>query len=298
MKRYGLALLPLLLACILAAVGQGGLLANPILYVRADLGSAMLALGVMLSLVWLLCAALRDRLARHCAEEMARHRQLQADAHLRFVRRLDHEMKNPLTALRAGLANLGEQDGDQTLDRVRTQVDRLARLSTDLRKLADLETQPLEKEPVHLDQLLSDLCEDAQQHPGAITRQLRLTLPTAPWPLPPVSGDADLLYLALHNLLDNAIKFSRPGDTVEMRASEDGSSVAVEVADTGPGIPEDETPHIGEELYRGDAARSVEGSGLGFALARAIVARHGGTLAIRSRAGQGTVVTLRLPTVR
>lgn len=88
------------------------------------------------------------------------------------------------------------------------------------------------------------------------------------------------------------------GDTIEIRAFEDGASVAVEVADTGPGIRADELPHLGEELYRGSAPRSVEGSGLGLALVQAIAARHRGTLTIRSRHGQGTVVTIRLPASR
>jgi two-component system OmpR family sensor kinase len=110
-----------------------------------------------------------------------------------------------------------------------------------------------------------------------------------------VPGDFDLLVLVAHNLLDNAIKFTRPGDTLEVRAFEDGASVVVEVADTGPGIPEDELPHVWEELYRGSSGRGVPGSGLGLALARAIILRHGGQLAMRSRAGQGTVVTVRLP---
>jgi two-component system OmpR family sensor kinase len=67
------------------------------------------------------------------------------------------------------------------------------------------------------------------------------------------------------------------------------------VADTGPGIPEDETPRVWDELHRGRAARGIPGSGLGLALVRAIVERHGGQVTIRSRLGQGTVVRVRLP---
>ena len=70
------------------------------------------------------------------------------------------------------------------------------------------------------------------------------------------------------------------------------------MADTGPGVPPDELPHLGEELYRGSGAVGVEGSGLGLALVRAIIARHDGTVTIRSRPGRGTVVTVRLPGTR
>ena len=108
-------------------------------------------------------------------------------------------------------------------------------------------------------------------------------------------GDRDLLFLAVYNLLDNALKFTRPGDIIEVRAVENGRTVTVEVADTGPGIPEDELPHVFEELYRGQRARGTEGSGLGLALVRAIAERHRGMVTVRSREGEGTVFTLHLP---
>jgi len=65
--------------------------------------------------------------------------------------------------------------------------------------------------------------------------------------VPSIPGDQDLLFLALYNLLDNALKFTRAGDTVEVRAFDDGSWVVIEVADTGPGIPEAETPRVWDE---------------------------------------------------
>ena len=82
---------------------------------------------------------------------------------------------------------------------------------------------------------------------------------------------------------------------IEVRAFEDGRRVVVEVADTGPGIPEGNLPHVFEELYRGENARGVEGSGLGLALVRAVAQHHGGNVTVRSREGEGTAVTLRLP---
>jgi two-component system OmpR family sensor kinase len=122
-----------------------------------------------------------------------------------------------------------------------------------------------------------------------------MNVPLAPWPLPLIDGDRDLLFIALQNLVSNAVKFSAPRDTVEVRASEDGSWLLLEVADTGAGIPDDEIEEVWQELARGRAARSLPGTGIGLALVRVVVTRHGGQVAIRSREGQGTVVTIRLP---
>ena len=82
---------------------------------------------------------------------------------------------------------------------------------------------------------------------------------------------------------------------MEVRASEDGDGLLLEVADTGFGIPADEIGQVWQELARGRAARSLPGTGIGLALVRVIVIRHGGQVAIRSREGQGTVVSIRLP---
>ena len=233
---------------------------------------------------------------RQVAEEAARDR-------LRFFMRLDHELKNPLTAIRAGLANIEQTGGlvlagagtAAALASVSMQADRIARLVSDLRKLADLETQQIETAPVDLTGLLDEVAEAVAEIPEARERIIRVTVPRAPWPLPLVEGDRDLLFIAVQNLVANAIKFSAPGDTVEVRASEDGDALLLEVADTGAGIPTDEIGQVWQELARGRAARSLPGTGIGLALVRVIVVRHGGQVAIRSRAGQGTVVGIRLP---
>jgi two-component system OmpR family sensor kinase len=184
----------------------------------------------------------------------------------------------------------------ETLASLEAQALRMSRLSSDLRKLADIEVRQLESLPVDIPALLQEAFRLAQEHPGASDRTLNLSLPRAPWPLPSIQGDADLLLMAVHNLLENALKFSRPGDTLELRAFEDGQEIVIEVADTGPGIPDEEQPHVWEELYRGKGGRGVSGSGLGLALVRAIVDRHQGSVGLRSRIDQGTVFTLRLPT--
>jgi two-component system OmpR family sensor kinase len=266
-----------------------------IVYLRADIGSVTLAIGFGLSAQAAGVLALVDLFYR----DRQRANAVAAEERRRFLRRLDHELKNPLTAMRAGLANLRESPSGQARQEALTSVEaqtlRLSRLAADLRKLAELEVRLVEHAPVELPLLLQEAFAMAQEQKGAADRRLTLSLPQAPWPLPNVRGDSDLLLLAVHNLLVNALKFTRPGDTVELRAFEDGASVVIEVADTGPGIPEEEQPHVWEELYRGEAGRGVPGSGLGLALVRAIAERHNGRVGLRSRVGRGTVFTLRLP---
>jgi two-component system OmpR family sensor kinase len=226
-----------------------------------------------------------------------------AEDRRRFLLRLDHELKNPLTAIRAGLANIEQAGAMATagtsaggaLESVSVQANRITRLLSDLRKLADLKTREIEAAPVDLPSLLHEVSEAVGAIPSASERVIRMNVPQAPWPLPLIEGDRDLLFIALQNLVANAIKFSAPGDTVEVRASEDGSWLLLEVADTGAGIPEDEIGEVWDELARGRAARSLPGTGIGLALVRVVVTRHDGQVTIRSRDGQGTVVSIRLP---
>ena len=292
--------LPFLICLGLAGLFSREILPNPRLFLRADLAAVAVLLGTVLSALatagGILYRVSSNQVSQKTAEEVRAHA---ADDRRRFLRRLDHELKNPLTGIRAGLANLaGTPDAQvqsEALNSVETEARRLSRLTADLRKLAELESQPLERAPVHLAGLLKEAMGLAQEQTQSQERRLTLTLPQAPWPLPPVSGDWDLLFLAVYNLLDNALKFTRQGDTVEVRAFEDGATAVLEVADTGPGIPEAEVPHVWEELYRGQGARGVRGSGLGLALVQAITERHGGHVTLRSKDGQGTVVTMRLP---
>lgn len=292
--RWILPALPLVAglgaSLLLNTAGHG----NPILYLRADLGTLLLLAGILISGAGYAAIAI---LARFGAQRQALLAEA-ADERQRFIRRLDHELKNPLTAIRAGLANVAETPAEEarqeTVIAVEAQVLRLSRLAADLRKLAELETRPLERTPVDLAALIQEAYDLARDQAPA-QRHFALSLPQAPWPLPQIPGDPDLLFLSVYNLIENAIKYTRPEDRIEVRALEDGTAIVVEVADTGPGIPADEIPHVWEELYRGQAARGVAGSGLGLALVRAVAERHGGRVNVRSRLGQGSVFTLRLP---
>jgi two-component system, OmpR family, sensor kinase len=291
------------LALVVAGAALGGtlqaIMPGTRLYVAVSPGLAaglacVVVAGIVAAAAWVRwrSAAVTAAALRRAADETARDRQ-------RFLLRLDHELKNPLTAIRAGLANVQPAETANgtvgALASVSAQTERIARLASDLRKLAELETQPIETAPVDVPDLLREVAEAVGEISGARERSIRVAVPHAPWPLPLLDGDRDLLFIALQNLVANAIKFSGPGDAVEIRASEDGDALLVEVADTGAGIPPDETGQVWQELARGRAARALPGTGIGLALVRVVIARHGGWAGIRSRDGQGTVVSLRLP---
>lgn len=218
-----------------------------------------------------------------------------------FLRRLDHEIKNPLTGLRAALVNLQEaQSKDERIraaENAGRAVARLSRLLADLRKLSDLGERPVEQTRVDVPDLLQDAVDAAHVLPAFEGREVSLLIPKVPSPFPSMTGDRDLLVLAVYNLIENALKFTSDQDSVEVRASEDGQVIVIEVADSGGGIPPEDQPKIFEELYRGSNARSTEGSGLGLALVKRIIALHSGQVHVRSSQiePRGTVFTIRLP---
>ncbi|MFT4285285.1 MAG: HAMP domain-containing sensor histidine kinase [Protaetiibacter sp.] len=259
------------------------------------------ASGILLSLaaLWAVVGTrARTRRERELASArdaaVAEGRELERAAHRRFLARLDHELKNPVTAIRATIAaDSDPQAGPRgSLAVIDAQATRLATLVGELRKLAELETRPLDLEIVDLEHLVADSIEGLAALPDARAR-VTLTVTRVPWPVPPLNADPDLLAVAIDNVLANALKF---GDgPVEVRVREDDGWAVVEVADAGRGIPADDTDAVFDELARARNARDVGGSGIGLSLVRTVLRRHGGEVELRSREGEGTVVTLRLP---
>lgn len=296
---WALALLPAGVGILIAILAAYEVIPDPVLYLRGSLGALAILAGVTISLVVVAAAQWRRKARKVHQEEIEAVQRQSSEDRRRFLQRLDHELKNPLTAIQAGLTNLTyeplENYQANELSAVQAQVLRISRMVADLRKLAALESRPLEAITVDMAELLTEVVSVVEERTTAGERQLNLSLPNAPWPLPKVMGDPDLLFLAIHNLLDNAVKFTCPGDTIEVRAFENGSYLGIEVADTGLGIAEDELDRVWEELYRGERARGIPGSGLGLPLTRAIIEGHGGSVGLRSRTEQGTVFSVRLP---
>jgi len=269
------------------------------LQVRIDLGTLLLIGGASISLALLILWMAHLSSSRRAQKSLAETQREAARLRRSFLGQLDHELKNPLTALRAEIAYLSEgphvEGYPNALADMSSQVERLGRLVSDLRKLAELEEMELDKGPVNMADLLDEVMEAAQDHPGFDERTVRLLILQDPWPLPAIQGDRSLLWLACYNLLDNALKFTSPGAAIEIRAFEASPWLIIEIVDNGPGILEEDMPHLFEELYRGVNARGFPGSGLGLALVKAIINRHQGTIHVRSRPDQGTIFTMRLP---
>lgn len=262
-----------------------------------DLDVLIIISGLTLAIVAALMLILALILDHRHQRRLEQLRQAALDEHARFLRRLDHQLKNPLTALHAGLASLAltlnDADQRQTVHTLELEAQRLSRLIFNLRKLADLAAIPLDLEPVDLAAFVSEVVELARDRPDFADRQFAVELP--PGPLPPLLGDRDLLLLAVHNLLDNAFKYTRPGDRILLSVEVAEGDVLIRVQDTGIGIPQADLPLVGEELYRGGNTRHIPGDGIGLAVVNAVIAHHDGTVSLDSTLGAGTTVTLRLP---
>ena len=243
----------------------------------------VLVLGVVVVLRW------RRGKGRRAVEEATERARAQArEAHRTFVGRLDHELKNPLMALRMGI---GEVQDVALAESMRAQVDRLASLVAELRKISEIDSYPVADEPVDITEVATEAIETTVPQ----DRDLVVAFPRAPRPLPPVRGDRDLVFLALYNVMSNAVKYSSPGATLEVRGIEDRGHVVVDVSDTGRGIPASEVDQVWGELARSKEVRHIPGNGLGLPMVAAVLRRLGGSGELSSIEGRGTTVRMRLP---
>ena len=205
-----------------------------------------------------------------------------------------HDLRTPLTRLRAQLYRIRQQAGEGSpealqLDEVIGETDTLMARFRGLLRISELEDHQrrsgfLKLDPLPLLQELYDF-----YLPLAEEGQVTLTLDTAPT-LPGLTGDRALLFEALANLLSNSIKFTPPGGEVILRASDDNNSLRIEVLDTGPGIPEAERVAVFQRFYRCDDTHA--GFGLGLSIVAAIVNLHGFSLDVSNRESGGARLTL------
>jgi signal transduction histidine kinase len=223
----------------------------------------------------------------------------------RFVADASHELRTPVATVCAEAdVALGRDDREEaeyrdSLRVVRDAGRRLSRIVDDLFLLARADSGhlPLRPAPLYLDELIVDVARSMRAM--ASTRGVRVIVET-PGDAP-ATGDASLLERLLLNLLDNAIKHTRPGSEVRVRLAKDNGHYVVRVIDAGPGIPPEARAKVFERFYRVDRARSrgaataTGGAGLGLAIGRWIAEAHGGTLECARSDDSGSEFITRLP---
>jgi two-component system sensor histidine kinase MprB len=210
-------------------------------------------------------------------------RQLVADA--------SHELRTPVTSLRTNIEILQQQgqdmdpeDSRRLLDDVVEQIEELTLLMNDLIDLARGEEPRSDVEEVRLDLLAGEVLERASRR-APDTPLLAELQPTI------VTGVPARLERAVSNLIDNAVKYSPPGESVEVRLQ----AGELSVRDHGPGISAEDLPYVFDRFYRGAEARGRPGSGLGLAIVRQVAVQQGGSVTAEPAPGGGTLMRLSLP---
>ena len=212
-----------------------------------------------------------------------------------FIADASHELRTPLTAIRgnADLLKIAPADERELcIASIRREAERMSRLVNDLLLLAaaDVEEQPIHRQAVDLDELLSEVYRSALVLAGD-----KLTVRLEPAEPVTVLADPDRIKQLLLNLLDNAVKFTPAGGVVTMSLYAEPGGARIDVRDTGIGIPPDEQDAIFRRFYRVEHARTKRGSGLGLAICEWVVSAHGGRLELESEPGKGTTFRVYLP---
>ncbi|WP_341903481.1 7TM diverse intracellular signaling domain-containing protein [Polaromonas sp. YR568] len=219
----------------------------------------------------------------------------------RFVAMTSHEFRTPLAGilsaeelLRHYGNRLPEPEKLEILDSIAGGVQRMTRMLDRVLLLGKADAQLLEFEPrqVELRGLCQEWLEEARmQQPDSLC-ELELDYTSSVQ-----SGlfDDRLLRHIFGNLLSNAVKYSPLGGTVRLSVFDEGSEVVMEVSDQGIGIPEEEIPHLFESFHRASNVGGIQGTGLGLAIVKNAVECHGGRIAVRSAAGEGSTFSVRLP---
>ncbi len=234
-----------------------------------------------------------DQLLERVQNAMQRERQFTSDA--------SHELRTPLTVLKGEISvALGRprqaSEYRDTLSRLETTVDDMSQLVEDLltlaRATANRDSSP--RMPIDLAELVRQVCE--RMLILADVKGVALNTPGDAF-VPIVVGDRLRLQRVFTNLIDNALRYTPKGGRVDVTYQQKGSTVLVDVRDTGRGIGAEHLPRLFQRFYRaeGDRARDSGGSGLGLAIAQTIVRSHGGAISVESQPGKGTCFTVSLP---
>jgi two-component system sensor histidine kinase SenX3 len=216
-----------------------------------------------------------------------------------FVANVSHELKTPVGALALLAETLADEDDQAVTRRLarRMQIEaaRVGRIIADLLDLSRLEAEEAPvREPVALHLVVGQAAE--QVRPAAELRGITIAVGEVPTRLRALA-DRRQLVSAVFNLLENAVKYSEKGATIDVTTTTDGKEIAIAVRDHGIGIPTRDLERIFERFYRVDRSRGRDtgGTGLGLAIVRHVATNHGGRVDVESAEGQGSTFTLHLP---
>ncbi len=219
-----------------------------------------------------------------------------------LIGNISHEFRTPLAGIKAMTQTL--QDGaieehdtaKDFLSRIEGEVDSLTQMVSELTELSRIESGKVElkTEIVDINKLIEEVL--AQLKPQADRQKLALKCEFKSGQLP-VKADRERIRQVIINLIHNAIKFSKQGQTITAASKKEGTYAVIEIRDEGIGISKDDLSHIFERFYKADKSRSGQGTGMGLAIAKHLVKAHGGAISATSEEGKGTTITFTLPLV-
>jgi signal transduction histidine kinase len=236
-----------------------------------------------------LCDTINDM-----ADELGQNERMKND----FISSVSHELRTPLTAIKGWAETLqGGETDPKTLHRgMGIIVSETERLSGMVEELLDFSRMQSGRMTLTMDKIdiLAELDAAVYMFSERARNEHKYLIYDEPSMLPPVLGDINRLRQVFVNILDNALKYTAEGGTINVTAAEDSGFISVVIADNGCGIPAKDLPNVKKKFYK--ANQTVRGSGIGLALADEIMTLHSGSLQIDSHENVGTVVTIRIPT--
>jgi two-component system phosphate regulon sensor histidine kinase PhoR len=215
-----------------------------------------------------------------------------------FIRNVSHDFRTPLSiiATKAYLINKSKslEEQQRNMESINHQIGRLTQLIDGMLAMSKLDSDlGIEIETVNIEAVLKEIVYRLNDMAGEKQIKLQLNLPET---LPPLHANTKWLEDALSEVIKNGIMYTPAGGEVVINGSSDAQMIIIEICDTGIGIPEEDTDHIFERLFRGDKTRaSTGGVGLGLSIAKRVVELHEGEISVESTVGKGSVFRITLP---
>jgi signal transduction histidine kinase len=216
-----------------------------------------------------------------------------------FMQDVSHELKTPLTVIRGEMevALKRERSINEYRDILESSLDEIKKINRILESLLalarfDSDAVSLHKESTDVTEMIKEILNDIEIL--ALQKNIEITIISEASDNI-VNIDRERMRRVFYNIFDNAIKYSNEKGKIEVDVERIDSEVLININDSGPGISEEDIPHIFDRFYRADKARCSEGFGLGLSIAKSIVKAHNGNIEVRSVPGSGATFTISLP---